>query len=159
MAYKITTRLVTGHYLNVAFKLIGNSMYGIKAIKTAYDLPEKFYPHSFNKISRPDSDIPMFVWGDRKTKTIYIYTEAERIMLPPNCEDMCKGFFDLEDVSAFFDPRMDDSWVTSVKGAFDGCSKVMFLPKWYEKAKKKEDCRNGLDESYSDRVCDFARIK
>ena len=153
-----TARLVSGRYFNIAIKLIGQAMYGLRAIKMADALPDNFYPRSFNKISQPGSKVPIYAWGDATTKTIWMFTDADRIVLHSDCSNMLKDCAELKDISALFDQSIDADYVSTTAGMFEGCIRLRhsLVPNWYRNHGKEVgngDLASDLDRA-SGSYCD-----
>ncbi|MBR5670113.1 BspA family leucine-rich repeat surface protein [Candidatus Saccharibacteria bacterium] len=81
----------------------GGQKKDIKAIKMADSLPIDFTPDEENKtniFSADDSELPIYGFYDNTTKTLYFYSDADKIYLGARAHLAFSSFANLEDISA-----------------------------------------------------------
>ena len=125
--------LDTGYNVNVRMRYISrdegdedwiNSTH-LKAIRTAYSLPEGFVPTEDNTVSAAESAYPIYIFFENEGEAgiMYFYTEAGTIRMNPDSSRMFAGHYDLTDISGLQD--WDASGVTTMYAMF---SKNRSLP-------------------------------
>lgn len=76
---------------------------------------DDLYKNDEHKISSPESDIPIYMWYDENTKTIYWYTEAPMAYLNENAENM---FANLEYLNSLDLSDIRTRYTTNMYGLF-----------------------------------------
>lgn len=115
----------------------------IKAIRMASSLPNTFIPSNANTISSPDSNYPIYIFFENKDDAgiIYVYTEANTVVMNPNSYYLFAYHTALSDISGLAD--WDSSRVISMSSLFKGAQNLpdaLSLRNW--------DTSNVTDMSY-----------
>lgn len=105
-------------FYNSARKLTNYHEEQIVSIKTAQSLPDNFdISNPNNIIPNPSgSEMPIYIWYNDDEKTIYLYTDADKIFLAGYAGSLLYNFKAVTDISALAD--WDTSKATDLSNAF-----------------------------------------
>ena len=110
---------LSGYDLNSSIRKLTNyNERDVVAVKTAQNLPDNFDTSNPNNVvyNPNGSEVPVYVWYDSDTKTVYTYSDASKIYLAGYAGNMFYNFQSLTDISALAD--WDASKATDLSSAF-----------------------------------------
>ena len=102
-----TAYLDTGE--NIYLKITNLTPYvHVQAFKRSNTLPNDFTPSESNTISLASSDMPVYIYYDNSTNTLYYYSEAIKIMMNEDSSYMFNDFEYLSDISGLSQWNLSD---------------------------------------------------